>query len=401
MALLIRRGTDSQRQGSWTSQAGEIIYTTDTKELWVGDGTQGGVRVAPVRSVNGQTGVVVLNSDNVSEGNTNKYYTAESARDDAGAALVAGNSGNIGITFSYNSNSHTINATVTNSGGLSAVVGDLAPSLGGNLNVNGKNITGTGNISITGNITATNGTLSFSDFGSNVNLNGNTLSGEGLIYVQADATNLGIGNAGVAVKSVIVGNAGFTQLGPSMRVTASRGTLTSQTALEAGDLLGAFTLGGLVNGASNGELEIDLVSIRGVVTDAGDLTSNFARGKLQFTVLNGLDPNAVAIAEFSNTGKFSAPSFLAGDGTAANPSIGFTTDGSQDTGIYHPGDGILCISTDAQERVRVDSGGMRVNGFMKVAQVNGTLPSPAEAGMIVLDGTTFKGYNGSSWVNLN
>jgi hypothetical protein len=49
----------------------------------------------------------------------------------------------------------------------------------------------------------------------------------------------------------------------------------------------------------------------------------------------------------------------------------------------------------------LDNGGLRVEGFMKVKNVAGTLPSPAEAGMIVLDGTTFKGYNGSAWVNLN
>lgn len=401
MALQIRRGTDSQR-ALFTPRAGELIFTTDTKDLWVGDGTtQGGVQIAPVKSVNGQEGNVVLNTDLVSEGATNKYYSTNSARDDAGAALVAGNSGNIGITFSYNAVNRTINATVTNSGGLSAVVNDLAPSLGGNLNINGKNITGTGNISVTGNITATGGTLSAARLGANLDLNGHTLSGQGLVYVQADATNLGVGNAGVAVKSVIVGNAGFTQLGPSVRVTGSRGTLGSQTTLQTGDLLGAFTLGGLVNGANFGALEVDLASIRGIVTDQGDLSSNFARAKIQLTVLNGLDPNAVAIAEFSNTGKFSAPTFIAGDGTASNPSIGFNTDGAQDTGFFHPGDGIVCISTNSQERVRVDSGGMRVNGFMKVADVNGTLPSPAEAGMIVLDGGTFKGYNGSTWVNLN
>ena len=104
---------------------------------------------------------------------------------------------------------------------------------------------------------------------------------------------------------------------------------------------------------------------------------------------------------FNNNGAFSTPSILAGDGTASTPSIGFTTDGSQDTGLFHPGDGILCISTDGTERVRVDNGGMRVMGFIKVAQVSGVLPSPPEAGMIVLDGTTFKGYNGSAWVALN
>ena len=45
MALQIRRGTDAQRQGI-TPLAGELISTTDTKKLFVGDGsTVGGVQV--------------------------------------------------------------------------------------------------------------------------------------------------------------------------------------------------------------------------------------------------------------------------------------------------------------------------------------------------------------------
>lgn len=90
-----------------------------------------------------------------------------------------------------------------------------------------------------------------------------------------------------------------------------------------------------------------------------------------------------------------------GDGTASNPSVVFDTDGSQDTGIYHPGDGVVCVSSNGTEALRIDTGGARVAGFMKVANVNGNLPNPPEAGMIVLDGTTFKGYNGNAWVNLN
>ena len=45
MALQIRRGTDAQRQGI-TPLAGELIFTEDTKKLFVGDGTTpGGIQV--------------------------------------------------------------------------------------------------------------------------------------------------------------------------------------------------------------------------------------------------------------------------------------------------------------------------------------------------------------------
>lgn len=46
MALKLRRGTDAERQ-TITPEAGELIYTTDTKQVYIGDGTtQGGLLVS-------------------------------------------------------------------------------------------------------------------------------------------------------------------------------------------------------------------------------------------------------------------------------------------------------------------------------------------------------------------
>ena len=41
MALKLRRGTDSQRQ-LITPADGELVYATDTKKLYIGDGTTAG-----------------------------------------------------------------------------------------------------------------------------------------------------------------------------------------------------------------------------------------------------------------------------------------------------------------------------------------------------------------------
>ena len=104
MALQIRKGTDSQRQAI-AFKSGELVYTTDYKDLFVGDGTTlGGIRIAPIKSINGlagsaATGAVTLNSDNITQGATNKYYNSTTARIDAGAALVGGNNGSVGISF--------------------------------------------------------------------------------------------------------------------------------------------------------------------------------------------------------------------------------------------------------------------------------------------------------------
>lgn len=96
MALRLRRGTDAER-GTITPLSGELIYTTDTGKLYVGDGTTlGGNLVGPVAA------------------------------------------------SSYD------------------VINDLTPQLGGDLDLNGSDIIGTGNINITGTITAT-GSINLGD----------------------------------------------------------------------------------------------------------------------------------------------------------------------------------------------------------------------------------------------
>jgi hypothetical protein len=49
MALRLRRGTDAERL-TITPQIGELIYVTDTNELWVGDGNVGGILVSVIGS---------------------------------------------------------------------------------------------------------------------------------------------------------------------------------------------------------------------------------------------------------------------------------------------------------------------------------------------------------------
>ena len=185
--------------------------------------------------------------------------------------------------------------------------------------------------------------------------------------------------------------------GPQVFLTKIRGQQQAYAAAQTGDILGEI-----------------IFNAKDTVPDK--ITGYTAGARIRSTIIgtvdDGIAPSDLTISSSDVTGTLvdainitsDRTEFLTKtlftDGTASEPSIGFYTDGGVDTGIFHPGDGILCISTDTTERVRIDNGGMRVAGFMKVADVNGTLPSPAEAGMIVLDGSTFKGYNGSAWVTL-
>ena len=113
MSLKLRRGSEAQRTGI-TPAEGEIIYTTDSKRLYVGDGlTAGGNSVsAPVTSVNSQTGAVTLTTTNIPEAgdSSNKYFTDERAQD---AVRDLFDTTHSGISFNYQDSSNKMVATVS------------------------------------------------------------------------------------------------------------------------------------------------------------------------------------------------------------------------------------------------------------------------------------------------
>jgi len=401
MALQIRRGTEAQRGAMTTPLAqGELIYTTDQKDLWAGDGvTNGGTQIAPVKSVNGLTGTVALTTDNVTQGNTNKYYSTSQAQIDAASALISGNGTNTGITFSYNSGTHTISAVVTAVGGLSSVQGDANPALGGTLSLNNHNINGTGNIGITGSITGT------SLVSGNISVVNDVLltakPGPNITNVDSDNQFSFGSNSNpqtiwqYAIKNFAVqtGIVGTVDTPPNLVSRISRGTLASPSVIQQNDrMIKMFAQGydgaNFVTAGAFG-MQVD-------TTDA--VSSGFVPGVFGVVTIG---TGGLQQMTFNSRGLLNVPKISVGDGTVDAPSIVFATDGGVDSGFYHPGDGIIVTTINGVERMRTDPGGVRVAGFIKVAQVSGTLPSPAEAGMIVLDGTTFKGYNGSAWVNLN
>ena len=100
MALRIRRGTDAQRAGI-TFDQGELVYTTNTQKLYVGDGiTSGGNNIlatsagvgltwnASTQQLDFTTQNLGLTTSVVSEG-ANKYFTAQRAQDAAAALFTA------------------------------------------------------------------------------------------------------------------------------------------------------------------------------------------------------------------------------------------------------------------------------------------------------------------------
>ena len=146
MALQVRRGTNAERL-SITPLAGELIYVTDTKQLYIGDGS-------------------------------------------------------------------TVGGTTTIAGTIDSLLADTSPQLGGNLDLNGNTIVGTGSININGTITAT-GNINLGDGAGDdvISLNG-VISGN--LLPQADITwNIG-------APTFQFKEAWINQLNVENQITASR-----------------------------------------------------------------------------------------------------------------------------------------------------------------------------------
>lgn len=280
---------------------GEIVYTTDSQQVWIGNGiTAGGVPVVgsnvagyglTYNNVTNKLEVSGLTTDDVEQGVNNKYFSTELAVDAVGAALVAGNGTNVGITFTYaqtQDDAGRINATVDASAfldtGLLSVQADTNPQLGGDLDLNEFDITGIGNVSITGDITATGGTITADAYGT-VNSN--------KIYITDDVPGGNI-NAGFVItsnQSPDDGENWFTfnshhdlaQDFHAMLFKRSRGTSTAPTALQNEDFIFGLTFSGRTTDGS---------------TSAAASIASFVTG----TPGAGILPGSLALATADATG---------------------------------------------------------------------------------------------------
>jgi len=264
---------------------GEIVYTTDTQKLYIGDGvTAGGKNLLETSAGNGFTfnqatqqidfaiGNLNLNTSQVTEDASRLYYTDERAQDAVGAALVAGNAFNTGVTFTYNDALNRITAVST--GGLTTVSSDTNPSLGGNLSTGSFNISGNGSISA-GTIAST-GSISA---GAGVAVTG-LLSANGSATVVGTLTTSTIApndpGQSVAVKTtsqlplVIQSITSGVRGGgvPQVQLAVSKGTLAAPTNNIAGDLLGGFSVSGYYNG------NINVAGMTAALDPAANFSSN-------------------------------------------------------------------------------------------------------------------------------
>lgn len=203
MALQVRRGTNAERQ-TITPQEGELLYTTDTKNIFVGDGSTAG-------------GNPVL--------------------------------------------------------GINSIIDDSSPQLGGPLDLNGQNITGTGNIDIDGTITAT-GNINLGDNSAdNIIASGSFASS--LTPATDSAYNIGTSslrwNNGWFTGLQVDGQLNAVSVNADIVADDSTIAYNKQTNTFTGDITGNIT-GGVI--ASDSTTIIDHVAKTVTGTLTGDVTGN-------------------------------------------------------------------------------------------------------------------------------
>jgi hypothetical protein len=367
MALKLRRGTNAERQ-TITPLQGELLFITDTKKLYVGDGaTQGGVLVGPVDIptfdlINDTTpqlgGNLDLNGNNVvGTGNININGTITATGNinlgdaEADSITVAGLISSdlrpaIDDTFSLGSVSRqwisvwTAQANVDNtlavgsriiklSGGAedsSTVLWDAETDTISVSNVNANTIQGNFIGSV---FSDDSGTLLVDSI--------NSLISNGRLTLRDDVIESNGEEISLDAQLILTRRFGVTGNPDDMgyvSIQSSRGTRTDLLTVESGDLLGSFTVGAYEGVPGQVTNKILITGAIDAVTGTSPLP-----GKILFTVQN-YDGNYSTYASLNSRGVFEAP---------VVKTTPFNDDTARDAQILNPAPGMLVYNTTASK----------------------------------------------------
>ena len=323
MPLQIRRGTEAERQLLATPpQQGELVYITDSEQLYVGDGTSLLKDITPV------TG-----------------YTDENALDYIGSVLDAGP--HTGITFTHDDAANTISANINQTQNITTltVTGNTSlatTTINGTLSVSGKLIA-----DFNGSIYADDSTLLVDGVDSKVNLDG-TVKGN-IIPDVTEAYDIGSNSLKfkdlyLSGTSLYLGSAQVTATGSAINLPAGStvgGNLIQDTVSEdvafIRDIQGSVfaddstTLVNAIDGTvklNNGSLDFDgdkVTSLTGVFNVSDDTESP----NTTLNIFNSGGNSAIRVQSIGGQNNFTDPSGIALRGLFG----GFEGSGSETTAI--------------------------------------------------------------------
>lgn len=438
MALRLRRGTDTQRQ-LITPAEGELIYTTDTKRLWIGDGTtQGGIlaNTGAVYGLDDLTDVDLTLAPQ--EGDVLRYDGTEWIASPESSPTTPGGSYYIDIEDSngdpvLNSDTRVFLGSVRSADGVAILVdannqrmyadffGDLTGNVTGDVtgDVIGDlfgNVTGnvTGNISgfVTGNVTGdVTGDVTGNLLGNvNGDVNGNVtgdLTGSVFSTYGATLVNGNTGEHFGVFKGVVVNDDSSVLLDGPNRIL-------SNSVVSVVDSVITTTLGSIIIDGTSGAVG-PAVICQSPYTDPGlrvDSSSSSNNGP--HITLNATTSNLVTTTPLTSGDSVGSVRF---NGLAVTPVGNISaTLGLINVKMVTESDGVSTAPEALMELTMPNgpnpatykkatfstSGVFNAPVFKATGYATGSLPTSPEEGWIVFDSTTkeFKGWNGTSWTVL-
>lgn len=302
MALQIRRGTNAERQ-LITPLQGEIIFTTDTKKLYVGDGTTlGGIEVDTGGGGGSDTNTTYSISAETVSGGANLTLTGNDSSIDS-VKLAEG--ANVTITRT-DANTITIASTLGLDGGILSVSEDTSPELGGDLTLSGFNITGTGDIDIFGDII----------------LSGLSSLTTPILY--SDKIVTGNTSEGLKVNAAQYYDAAFQY---------HKGTNEAPTAIIPGEYIGSLQIRGY-----NGTAYQFSGGLLAQFEAGANLTDQYPKSTL--SILTGGGGDVATMATLTSGGVFSAP--------VIKPGV-YADAAARDVAIPTPAAGMMVFVTDVTQ----------------------------------------------------
>ena len=376
MPLQIRRGTEAERLAMPVALApGELLYTTDDKRIYVGDGNTLG-------------GIVVTG------------YTDENAQDAAASMLTSGV--HTGLAFTYNDLTNNLDAIVdleNYAGPISAsafkgtlvaddstilvdgltgrvvapvfadVTGNVTGDVTGNLILDHTSVSGTGDINITGTVYASVG------LGGNLDLNTSSIVGTGGIDIvgdaQIDGDIVATGSVTVGGGTLVIDNYTISQPIPDI----------DRSIYVTNDSEGIIQFTGITSDVKSGNLYVNVS--RGTIDAPADTTAGDSLGGITFTAYHTGAFRTVGAMKMN----WSPSAVLGGDVGDAKLIIGLNTNSGNFVFANFDHTGTFSAPV-LQTGVYTDSPETRPTGVK---------------GMVIFNDSTgkFQGFNGATWVDLN
>ena len=262
MALQVRRGTDAERlalSGASAPLAGELLYTTDTKKLFVGDGsTAGGVAVdttLAAQYLNLTTNITPNASNTFDIGSQSNawrtgFFNGIIASGEIEAASFTGNIVSSSSTVIVNANAGTVTADVTGT-----LTGDTKASDNSTIiDHTAKTITGTSIGTHKGTVNADDNTLRIDGASDRITNSVLDFDGNVITLQTGNAIQIGTNNSaqGVGLEIFntdhtarnamrIYSDDGNANTFNSIEAYSSRGSIVTPTVSVADDLLFGYT----------------------------------------------------------------------------------------------------------------------------------------------------------------